>query len=627
MAAKRQSDASLATDLNNSALTAPSTNVTRLFPFAAETGTLDAPVTVYLPADVNNIQGTVIYQHGITTNRSVSAPISTQLIAEGYAVVAMDLAVHGLEPDNFVDSNGLIDYTSTGAKLSPLSSTLVDATAVAAVVLGSNGALTDTAVNNTVAAVNADPTALADATVASIYSSYSTAVLGQYMLSENHFGLTLSADGRTPRAISAEDISLDSGQDDSEGNDIFVTPTGETADESNESGSMFVYLLHHQITRDNLRQSVMNLLNLGASLGNISIDHDSDANTADVTLPTAAGQVHFVGHSLGSIVGTSYVSVNNTVGYYNVNNNPIALGAIAQLDTGNAGLNALFQGTLTAALGSNHLACDNASTFISETLQPLEDDADNGIPAGTVAAVAASDDVQSLNALGCGNNALPHIQTATLANGGSQLTKLLENSPSFAPSLIPGLAASSLTQTSRNFETFMNIFQATIDSVDPMALASGYSSPVLTSTTGVLHIEVENDTVVPNGADDDTDLPYIYRTAPLDSSALTGGAQAFPAPLAGTEPLTANMNLTNVNATTIDSSPIQVAVRFTSGTHSSFGMGSFLTTPELVDSEMATQVVSLITGSGGATVPGYSVAVGTAASGAGASVIETQTTP
>ena len=68
-------------------------------------------------------------------------------------------------------------------------------------------------------------------------------------------------------------------------------------------------------------------------------------------------------------------------------------------------------------------------------------------------------------------------------------------------------------------------------------------------------------------------------------------------------------------------------MRFTSGTHSSFGMGSFLTTPELVDSEMATQVVSLITGSGGATVPGYSVAVGTAASGAGASVIETQTTP
>jgi len=630
--AKWQADDTLATDLANPALTAPSTKVTRFFPFAKETGTLDAPITVYLPdldgtqaalTDCGAITGTVIYQHGITTNRSVAAPIATQLLNGCNAVVAMDLAVHGLEPDNFVDGNGLIDLTSTGAMLSPLSSAVVDATARAAVAAGTG--LNPTVIDAAITAVEGGST---DATQVQLYQSYSQAVLGQYMLSENHFGLTTD-DGSTPRAINAEDISLNSGQDDGDGNDIYVTPTGEAADNARESGSLFVYLLHQQMTRDNLRQSVMNLLNLGASLSNISIDVDGDGNTAtgtQVTLPTAAGQVHFVGHSLGSIVGTSYVAINNSVGYININNNAVVGGLLDQIQGLASGTGA---GLMTAVLAdsSGNITCGNIASELASVLTFAAQQADPNAPAVTTDEVEATlagagIALSTANAIGCGNNALPHIQTATLANGGGQLTKLLENSGSFAPTLLAGLAANDVSQTTPNFEAFMNVFQATIDSVDPLALSSAYSSPLIANTTGVLHLEVSGDDVVPNGADDNADLPYVYKVAPLDSSAVTG-VQGFAAPLAGTEPLMYQLGLTSVNADVAAGAiPQQLAVRFTDGDHGSFGMASLLTaSPELVDVEMATQTVDFIGQSG------RGLEVGSAVGGAGATVIETQTTP
>jgi hypothetical protein len=359
----------------------------------------------------------------------------------------------------------------------------------------------------------------------------------------------------------------------------------------------------------------MNLLNLGASLSNISIDVDGDGNTAtgtQVTLPTAAGQVHFVGHSLGSIVGTSYVAINNSVGYYNVNNNAVVGGLLDQVQGLSAGTgSALLNAALTDSSGN--ITCGNIVSELATTLSISEAQVE-----ATLAGAGIS--TSTAEAIGCGNNALPHIQTATLANGGGQLTKLLENSTAFAPNLLAGLTASGLPQTSPNFETFMNVFQATIDSVDPMALSSTYSSPLITGTTGVLHMEVTADSVVPNGADDNVDLPYIYKVAPI--------GDGFAAPLAGTEPLMYHMGLTSVNASvTPGTTPQQLAVRFNSGDHGSFGMASFIdsTDPDfpgaLVDAEMATQVVDFIGNSG------LGVAVGTAASGAGATVIETQTTP
>ena len=48
---------------------------------------------------------------------------------------------------------------------------------------------------------------------------------------------------------------------------------------------------------------------------------------------------------------------------------------------------------------------------------------------------------------------------------------------------------------------------------------------------------------MPNGADDTSTLPYVYKTAPLDTTGITG-YQGFAAPLASTEPLMYYMGLT-----------------------------------------------------------------------------------
>ncbi|GLQ31281.1 hypothetical protein [Litoribrevibacter albus] len=640
------------------AITPPTEKVTRFFPFAKATGTLQAPIEVFLPAGAPT--QTIIYQHGLGTNRSIAISFAKQMTAAGYAVVAMDYALHGLEPTDFVDALGLIDLTSTGAKLSPLNATTVDTTSKVAVTAEAAGIDTATvaaalaavaggsptaeeqavynvfvSVSSTVAAIddavttvaayaadnsNPAPTAtqVAYATAyqtvsttdnydvtdpaiqaALAYQGYQTATLGQYMVNENHFGLTTD-NGSTPRAISAADL----------------------VDGSSESGKLFVYPLHFQITRDNFRQSVMGLLNLGASLGNISTE-------VGVTLPQHDGTkslVNFVGHSFGAILGASYASINNTVGFYNVNNNAIVQGAIAQLDTGNPTLNATFQGALSTALGTDNLACDQASTFVLDTLQPIEDGSGGAIPAGTAAAVAASDEVKSLNVLGCGNSNLPHLQTVTLVNGSGSLAKLNEHSPEYAPPVIAGLTALGIPQGSASFEAFMRVLQGTLDSVDPLSLSASYSSPLVTNTTGVLSIMVEDDDSVLNSADDSR--PYIYAKAPVANTA--NNMAGFSAPLVGTEPQNIAMGLTDITAgATGDGTSLQqVAVRFHSnhaGTeadpnpdHNTFELNSLLTAdPDANEQEMTAIVQSFINFSG--TV----VSVGSVAAGS----IEATTAP
>lgn len=71
-----------------------------------------------------------------------------------------------------------------------------------------------------------------------------------------------------------------------------------------KSGDLYIQLTNFQRTRDNNRQAVMDLLNLNATLATIDIDGD---DTPDLDVDN----VSYVGHSLGAIVGTSFVAVNN----------------------------------------------------------------------------------------------------------------------------------------------------------------------------------------------------------------------------------------------------------------------------------------------------------------------------
>lgn len=80
-----------------------STNVTAYNPFPVATGTTGAPLLVTVP---NAASGktrpaagwpTVIFQHGITRNRTDMLAVAQTFASQGFAVVAMDLPLHGLD--------------------------------------------------------------------------------------------------------------------------------------------------------------------------------------------------------------------------------------------------------------------------------------------------------------------------------------------------------------------------------------------------------------------------------------------------------------------------------------------------------------------------------------------------
>jgi hypothetical protein len=223
---------------------APSTNVTRLYPFAKKNGMRKAPLLVVKPTAAASTFGhadgypVVIYQHGIFGNRTNSLAVANTMASAGFVTVAMDLPLHGVMPTDLVGENPML-----------------------ALLLGAQDVAAD------------------------------AATIGGATVGERHFGLTNVANGFSPTAVSGTDASL------------------------NGSGSLFFNLIHLQTARDNSRQAVMDLLNLNASLA--SIDLDNDTNTTDIDV----SQVHYIGHSLGGIIGTVFVATNNLNGPLNPNGN------------------------------------------------------------------------------------------------------------------------------------------------------------------------------------------------------------------------------------------------------------------------------------------------------------------
>ncbi|RBP26552.1 virulence factor lipase-like protein [Marinobacter pelagius] len=112
------------------------------------------------------------------------------------------------------------------------------------------------------------------------------AVPGLAYIGERHFNYT-DAGGLTP-------ISAESAAD--------VT-----------SGSLFINLKSLQGARDNLRQGVLDLLNLSASIdGTGSASGLTGLDITGTSDPDLAGlPVNFVGHSLGGITGTTFASLSN----------------------------------------------------------------------------------------------------------------------------------------------------------------------------------------------------------------------------------------------------------------------------------------------------------------------------
>jgi len=137
------------------------------------------------------------------------------------------------------------------------------------------------------------------------------------------------------------------------------------------------------------------------------------------------------------------------------------------------------------------------------------------------------------------------IMAASLLTPGGGIVRLLENSPTFAPAILAGLnVAAGLEQGDANLETYFNVLQAALDTVDPI----NFSDNHISAGTGVLLSEIIGDTVIPNSAGEGETL-----------------GEAFIAPLAGTEPLAVTLNANAV--TTAGSYALPAITRYTEGTH------------------------------------------------------------
>ena len=458
-------DSSLATDLNTAftgtGLSIPqadpsvSTAVNHIFPFPKKQADVEAPTLVLYPANPT-IKGVVMFQHGITTDRSTALTIGSAMAANGYVVVAIDQPLHGIAP---VDSDAQ----------KALASQLIDGGIAAGVPLTNN----ETNVNDLIAGTlnikfviragaASNPTE-AQGVIDTVLGGGTTNNAGldaaiQFLASAEN---TVENSGSTIPGIASQD-----GKERHFGfyaaQPGVPSPMTETA---GDSGSLFINLTNFLGTRDNLRQSAVDQMNLRASLAGLKLTVDQ--SNSIIIAPSTP--VLFVGHSLGTITGAPFIAAVNE---------------------------------------------DQLATTIS-----------NGTQAGTVPSTF--------------NN----IAGAALLTPGGGVVRTLENSQTFAPRILPGLqAAAGLTQGDSGLESYFNIFQAAIDTADPINFADNLAD----LATPLALVEAPNDTVIPNSADP------IWGGSPLKGNFKTesGGnitIDSFNAPLAGTQPLA----LTGTAVTTI----------------------------------------------------------------------------
>ena len=236
-------------------------NVTYRFPFAEHVEDVKVPVMVTYPTNVacTKPYKTIVFQHGITTDRTASIAFANSMAALSsgcFATVAMDLPTHG------------VDAASTDRNGTPTRYPLFDTFNVAGYVDGANTPFS--------------------ATLATLAAASNTTFDG---LAERHNNVALSA-AQSP-------VAMTFAPDADNGN----TGTG-------NSGDFFINLTNMQQTRDHLRQATMDMMNLTASISGFDLDGAGSNFTAG---DLDEDNLYFVGHSLGAITGLTSVAVNNTV--------------------------------------------------------------------------------------------------------------------------------------------------------------------------------------------------------------------------------------------------------------------------------------------------------------------------
>jgi len=119
-----------------------------------------------------------------------------------------------------------------------------------------------------------------------------------------------------------------------------------------------------------------------------------------------------------------------------------------------------------------------------------------------------------------------NITAAAFFTPGGGVSRFVENSPAFAPTLLDGLALAGLTTDSASYQTFLNTFQAASDSFD----AVNFVDRLPTQNTQVLYFEAANDLVIPV-SQASTDRTLQTTTG---NGTLVSGSVSY---LSGAEPL------------------------------------------------------------------------------------------
>src|SRR5690554_5207425 len=306
-----------------------STNVTYRFPFAEKVSDNVIPVFATLPATSecgakpSDGWPVAIYQHGITVDRTAGVLVGNALANACVAMVAIDHTMHGVAPGNATDLLFSVDTVSNQYDSS------VPATAAAS------------------------PFALARLATAGSPLDPNN-LMGELQERHNNVGKNAAQANVEMKFASA----------------------GATADVG-ASGDLYINLQNFARTRDAMRQTVLDLMNLNTTIGDMDVDADDNSDFD-------ASKVYFVGHSLGAIIGTTFVAVNNDPDVQAFNGNlPKIQGAI--LGNGGGGVVKLLENSpsiggakilpgLKAAAGLEQGSADIEKSF--GVMQAMVDSAD-----------------------------------------------------------------------------------------------------------------------------------------------------------------------------------------------------------------------------------------------------------
>lgn len=259
-----------------------STAVNYVFPFPKQRSTQEVPVLTLYP-NSGAVEGVVLFQHGITTDRSTALTFGTALAGQGYVVVAIDQPLHGVTPFSADEQLPLATALLIGGGATP-----EEAEQLAPLVVAGDQATLAAALDAATASSLINTVANAGSTIPGLAPSDT----------ERHFGLFASASG-APAAMSFDP---------------------ENAEGTDGSGSLYINLQNFLAARDNNRQSSVDQMNLRASLFGIPT-----SGVPGLALPRPAGvggdgtpavvdastSAYFAGHSLGTITGMPFTAAVN----------------------------------------------------------------------------------------------------------------------------------------------------------------------------------------------------------------------------------------------------------------------------------------------------------------------------